>query len=486
MKLFSFLLLCSFFTSNLFAQFQNQRIPTGSQNTRPGTQPIQNLPKFVKGEYIVKLKSGVTAQSLSFTQGGKLSQVIKVGKSNFAVLKSNSTLEQLRNSIDSSDVEYIEPNFIYQALGYQTSREFSAKEVAEFNHTNFDGYVPVDEFFKKLWGMHNESATSRVQARGADIDALAAWNITTGDKKVIIAVIDTGIDYNHADIKPNMWTNTAEANGAAGVDDDANGIVDDIHGAAFVSGIAPGNPMDDHSHGTHCAGTIAGAHNEIGVAGVMANVRLMGVKFLSKGGSGTTADAIKAINYATKMGAHAMSNSWGGGSFSQALEDAIKEASAKGIVFLAAAGNSSSNNDTRPSYPASYPVENIIAIAAHDINDKLASFSSYGLKSVHVAAPGVDILSTVISGKYATFSGTSMATPHVSGVVGLMLSKMAFTNMNTVTRVNAVAAIKESLVKTATASAAYNGKVISGGRVSSAKAITGVMNNLRNGFSRRD
>ncbi len=383
----------------------------------------------------------------------------------------------MRNSIDNSDVEYIEPNFIYYTQGFQTSPNFTAQEVA-----NFDGYVPADEFFSKLWGMHNETAGARIQGRGADIDALEAWKLTTGDKKVVIAIIDTGIDYNHPDIKPNMWTNTAELNGAAGVDDDKNGIVDDIHGAAFVAGIAPGNPMDDHSHGTHCAGTIAAAHNEQGVAGVMANVRLMGVKFLSKAGSGTTADAIKAINYATQMGAHAMSNSWGGGPFSKALEDAIKEANTKGIVFLAAAGNSKSNNDVSPSYPASYAVENVIAIAAHDIKDQLASFSSYGLKSVHVAAPGVDILSTVISGKYATYSGTSMATPHVSGVVGLMLSKMNFANMNAATRIKSVALIKESLVKTATAASAYNGKVISGGRVSSAKAISSVMNVLRNGI----
>jgi thermitase len=481
MKFISSLLLCIFFTSNLFAQFQNQRIPTGQPNTRPGTQSTQNFPKFVKGEYIVKLKSGASVQSLNSSQNGKLSQIIKVGKSNFAIMKSNFSLEQLRNSLDNSTIDYIEPNFIYYTQGFQTSKNFSADEISSIQSEKLNSYIPADEFFTKLWGLHNESALNRLNARGADIDAIEAWKITTGDKKVVIAVIDTGIDYNHPDIKPNMWINTAEANGQADVDDDGNGIIDDIHGAAFVSGKTTGNPLDDHSHGTHCAGTIAAAHNEQGVAGVMANVRLMGVKFLSKSGSGTTADAIKAINYATQMGANAMSNSWGGGAYSKALEDAIKEANAKGIVFIAAAGNSKSNNDTNPSYPASYPVENIISVAAHDINDKLATFSSYGAKSVHVAAPGVDILSTVLSGKYATYSGTSMATPHVSGVIGLMLSKM-----NTTARSKSLALIKESLVKTATAAPAYNGKVSSGGRVSSAKAITSVMNGFRNGVSRRE
>lgn len=481
-------MLCIFYTSNLFAQFQNQRIPTGSQNSRPGSQPSQNLPKFVKGEYIVKLKDGISAQSLTSTQAAKLSQVIKIGKSNFAVLKSNLSLEQLRNSLDNSNMVYIEPNFIYHTQGFQTSKNFSAEEVATIRrqNQNFDGYVPSDEFFTKLWGLNNEQASIRTQSRGADIDALEAWKITTGDKKIVIAVIDTGIDYNNPEIAPNMWVNEAEANGAAGVDDDGNGVIDDIHGAAFVSGKVSGNPMDDNSHGTHCSGTIAGAHNDKGVAGVMANVRLMGVKFLSSSGGGTTADAIKAINYATQMGANVMSNSWGGGQYSKALEEAIKAASAKGIVFVAAAGNSTTDNDKVPSYPASYAVENIIAVAAHDNKDHLASFSSYGLKSVHVAAPGVDILSTVLSGKYATYSGTSMATPHVSGVVGLMLSKMNYTALNSAERVKSLALIKDSLVKTATAAPAYNGKVISGGRVSSAKAITNVMNGLRNGFLRRD
>lgn len=477
MKLISGLMLCLFFTGNLFAQFQNQRIPTGSQSTTTPTQ------KFIKGEYIVKFKSGVRLNSLTSLQLGNLSQVAKVGKSNFALLKSPLTLEQLRNSLVQVDpqsvIDYIEPNFLYYKQGFQTSKDLSLNEVNDLNLKKSNFYVPGDEFFTKLWGLNNERENSRTLARGADIDALEAWKITTGDKKVVIAVIDTGIDYNHPDLSQNMWKNMAEANGAEGIDDDNNGIVDDIYGAAFVGGKVSGNPLDDHSHGTHCAGTIAAAHNDLGVAGVMANAQLMAVKFLSKSGSGSTADAIKAIAYAAQMGAHVMSNSWGGGSYSQALEDAIKDANAKGIFFIAAAGNSKNDNDASPSYPASYPIENIIAVAAHDINDRMASFSSYGLKSVHVAAPGVDILSTVLSGKYAIYSGTSMATPHVSGIVGLMLSKFQSTPRNMNLRISNIALFKDALVKTAFASPSYRGRVVSGGRVSTAKAITYMMNSPR-------
>ena len=176
-----------------------------------------------------------------------------------------------------------------------------------------------------------------------------------------------------------------------------------------------GDPMDGHSHGTHCAGTIGAVHdNEIGVSGVMADVSIVAIKFLTDRGSGTTANAVKAIQYATKLNVDLMSNSWGGGGFSQALYDAIEEASEAGIVFTAAAGISRSNNDQRPHYPSNYQIPNVISVAAHTAQDTLASFSCYGEKTVHVAAPGHKILSTTKKGGYAVYSGTSMATPHVS------------------------------------------------------------------------
>jgi hypothetical protein len=210
------------------------------------------------------------------------------------------------------------------------------------------------------------------------------------------------------------------------VDDDNNGVIDDIHGANFaVDGTPTGDPLDDHNHGTHCAGTIAAVHNDIGVAGVMADATLVAVKFLSSGGGGSTDAAMRAIDYATKLKVNVMSNSWGGGGYSQSLFDVIKKASDQGIVFVVAAGNSSTNNDEGDFYPANYKIDSLISVAATNAQDELTSFSNYGAKSVHVAAPGHRILSTVIGNKYAVFSGTSMATPHVAGIVGFELVVVA-------------------------------------------------------------
>jgi subtilisin family serine protease len=186
-------------------------------------------------------------------------------------------------------------------------------------------------------------------------------------------VIDTGIDYTHPDIKDNMWVNQAEAQGQAGVDDDNNGYVDDVYGFNFVDANKPtANPMDDHGHGTHCSGTIGGRGNDgTGVVGVNWNVKLMAVKFLGGDGGGTLEGAIKGIDYATKMGAKIMSNSWGGGGQSDLLKQAIERANAAGVLFVAAAGNDSSNNDELAHYPSSYKLDNVISVAALDRHDRL-------------------------------------------------------------------------------------------------------------------
>ncbi len=289
--------------------------------------------------------------------------------------------------------------------------------------------IPNDPMFGQLWGMNNTGQNGGTV--DADIDAPEAWNIAQSASNIIVAVIDTGVDYTHPDLAANMWTNTAELNGTAGVDDDGNGYVDDIYGYDFVNN--DGDPIDDYFHGTHCAGTIgAVGNNGIGVAGVCWNVKIMALKFLDAGGGGYTADAISCIQYAIQMGAKLTSNSWGGYGYSQALYDAIKESQTAGQLFVAAAMNDTNNNDLLPAYPASYDLDNIIAVMATDRNDTMSSFSNWGATTVDLAAPGTDIYSTFptymtdameafgLSTNYETISGTSMATPHVSGTCALL------------------------------------------------------------------
>ncbi len=301
--------------------------------------------------------------------------------------------------LDARLVDYISPNFI---------RTINA--------------IPNDPSFGSLWGLN--------QANDIDINAPEAWDKLDNSQAsdIIVGVVDTGVDYTHSDLAANIWTNTAEANGRAGVDDDGNGVVDDIHGYNAITG--SGNPFDDHSHGTHCSGTIGGVgNNGVGVTGVAWRVKIMGLKFLSSTGSGSDIDAIKAISYAITMRnvngqLKVLSNSWGGGGYNPALRDVIARANDAGILFVAAAGNSNSNNDVTANYPSNYEVANVVAVAAIAANGTKATFSSYGATMVDLAAPGVGITSTVPGNSYASYNGTSMATPHVSGVAALMYSKV--------------------------------------------------------------
>lgn len=292
--------------------------------------------------------------------------------------------------------------------------------------------TPTDAAFVdgSLWGLKNTGQNGGVA--GADIAAPAAWDLTTGSTNVIVAVIDTGIRYTHKDLASQMWINPGETGLDAqgknkatnGIDDDQDGYKDNVYGINAITG--SGNPMDDNDHGTHVAGTIGAAANDGNPhVGVTWRVSLMACKFLAAGGSGSTSDAIKCINFAVSKGARILNNSWGGGGYSQALYDSINAARTKGVLFLAAAGNNGTDNDASPHYPSNYNLDNIISVAALTRSDELASFSNFGRNSVDLGAPGQAIFSSIAASdtSYDYFSGTSMATPHVSGVAALILSR---------------------------------------------------------------
>lgn len=268
-----------------------------------------------------------------------------------------------------------------------------------------------------LWGMHNTGQNGGTN--DVDINAPEAWGTRTSAQDVIVGVIDTGVFYNHEDLIDNMWRNPNEIPDN-GIDDDGNGFVDDVYGINAIQ--MNGDPLDDHSHGSHCAGTIGGqGNNEIGVTGVAWDVRIMALKFLSAGGYGSSSDAITCINYARTMGAQLTSNSWGGGGYSQALFDAFKAAEEADMITVAAAGNDGSNIDGAPSYPASYELPSMVAVAAVDRNGELAWFSNYGKDTVDIAAPGVEIFSCIdeVDG-YDSYQGTSMACPHAAGALAIL------------------------------------------------------------------
>lgn len=325
-----------------------------------------------------------------------------------------------------SSVVFAEPNYEVQAIG-----------------------LPNDAKWPSLWGMQK-------------IAAPAAWDTWQGDPNFTVAVIDTGIDYNHEDLKDNIWKNTKEIAGN-GIDDDANGYVDDVQGWNFYW--VNNNPMDGNGHGTHCAGTIAGkGNNSLGVAGVNWNAKLMPVKVLGDDGSGFNFDIYDGIMYAVNNGARVTSNSYGGGGASSLIASALTAAKNKGVLFIAAAGNESL---ATASYPAYYSktYDNVVSIASTESNDTLSSFSNYG-DGVNIAAPGRDILSTVPNNGYQAYSGTSMATPHVAGLATLIWSKQPSLSY---------LQIKDAILTSGDAVAALVGKVDTGTRINAANALAKVI-----------
>ena len=328
---------------------------------------------------------------------------------------------------------------------------------AEPNHPVYVQGEPNDPLFDDLWGLHNTGQTGG--APGADIGAVEAWEHTTGSSEIIVAIIDTGVDYTHEDLADNMWENPNPSN-----------VHHDLHGARWTNGdgtLTSGDPMDENSHGTHTAGTVgAVGNNELGVVGVNWDVRLMALRFMDEDGKGVVADAIAAIEYAMDHGAHVINASWGTDEYSESLRAILHEAAEANVLFVASAGNRNKDNDEEPFYPASFDAPNIIAVASSTDKDARSSFSNWGKDSVHVAAPGSRIKSALPDNRYGNKSGTSMAAPHVAGAAALFLSL----NPGASHRL-----VKQRILETVTPLDAWEDLVQTGGRLNAGALVGGAV-----------
>lgn len=406
--------------------------------------------EYVEGEVIVKLRSGQGGLFNDFAgeYGGEIVETFDVPQSIYKSFDGDlirmklppgiTTAEAIAAMQNDERVAYAESNDVLQYLG-DTPRE-----------------VPND-LDPKLWGFQNNGQTGGKV--GADAKVVDAWKVTTGDGSAngpLIAIIDSGADLDHPDLVGNLWVNPGEIPGN-GIDDDGNGVIDDVHG--YDAGDDDGSPDDGVGHGTHVAGTIgAVGNNGIGVTGVNQKARLMPLK-IDSGGRITTDGAIRAVLYATKMGADITNNSWGGSRLNKATEDAYRASPA---LHIAAAGNNGADTDRSPFYPMGFDIPNMIAVGATDHNDAKASFSNYGKTSVDVTAPGKDILSTKNGGGYHLLSGTSMASPFVTGVAGLVMSAYPDASHEE---------IKSRLIDGSDKIAGLENYSVSGGRVNAANAV---------------
>jgi subtilisin family serine protease len=375
-------------------------------------------------------------RSLRVQFAARIGRQFRSGAEHWLLGPGHSVEEALRTLIGHPVVAYAEPNY----------RVFPVR-------------APGDPRYPELWGLNNTGQQGGTP--GADSDAESAWDISTGDRRVRVAVIDTAIEFGHPDLEGQVWTNPGEIPNYY-VDDDANGFVDDVNGWDFFDDDLP---ADYDSHGTHVAGTIGGLGNDgFGVAGVAWSVTIVPIKFLCYGW-GSTADAIAAIEYATLLGVDVMNNSWGGGESSQAMLDAINAAAQQDILFVAAAGDDNKDNDIWPFYPASLDDPNIVAVAATDRSDGRAWFSSWGALSVDLGAPGVEILSAVMGGSHGLKNGTSVATPHVSAVAALMRA---------VAPEMGVVALKQHLLESVEPVSSMMGITVTEGRLNAYQALFSV------------
>jgi subtilisin family serine protease len=428
-------------------------VPTTFANAEAPATPISE--EHVQDEVIVGYFDNGTPAENEAVRGNSYKAVNAVSKTRISPRVTNTEVLKIGNGVsveaaiarlkNQPGIRFVEPNYILRTMATSNDPSF------------IDG---------SLWGMYGVSTTPANQFGS---NAASAWSAGfTGSQDVVIGVIDEGIQITHPDLAANIWKNPIEIPGN-GIDEDNNGYVDDVNGWDFAGGNNSVYDGTGDDHGTHVAGTIGGAGgNSIGVAGVSWNVKMISAKFLGSTG-GTTANAVKAVDYLTDLKKNrgvnivATSNSWGGGGFSQSLLDAINRGGDEGILFVAAAGNSAANNDITASYPSNYrcttptrATDCVIAVAAISSTGGIASFSSYGATTVDLGAPGVSTYSTLPNGTYGSYSGTSMATPHVTGAVALC--KSIFPSIT-------LAQIRSAVLGSATATTSLSGKTATGGRL---------------------
>ncbi len=394
-------------------------------------------PVVLDGEYVVGMSDAATQASVTeFAEAHGFELIEAREYDRLAVLVDHRyrDAKDVLDLLDASELtDYSEPHYVYDVV--RTPNDYG----------------------DYLWGLHNTGASGG--AAGADIGAFEAWDVSTGSG-TIIAVIDTGVDVTHPDLRPNLWTNPGEVPGN-GVDDDGNGYVDDVHGYDFVHD--DGDPDDREGHGTHVAGTAAAKGDDgYGVVGAAFDAQIMGLKFLDRGAGGYSSMAAAAIHYAVNNGADVINASWGGYGQSTAIRNAIAYARSRGVLFVAASGNQANDNDQYGFYPASFTLDNVISVASHDRYDRLSSFSNYGASRVDLMAPGSSIVSTVPGGDWAYMDGTSMASPFVAGVAALLRAADPTASL---------AELRSALLDHTTPVAGGSDRVATGGRLNAAAAL---------------
>ena len=424
------------------------------------------------GELLVKFRSGVDASSAQRTNSAvgarKMRRLSSLDIEQVKLPAGLSVQAAITQYMQDPNVEYAEPNYLRFVESYET-----------------DPFFPDDPYFVQEWGMWNTGIYAG-GVSGADVKAPLAWTIARGTRDVVIAVLDSGIDYNHPDLRGNIWLNPGEVC-PDGIDNDSNGFVDDCQGWNFVSDT--NDPLDDIGHGTIVAGIIGAVGNDhSGVTGMMWRVQLMPLKTLDSSGAGTVAEEVAAIDYVMLMksmgtNVRLMNASFGSATFSNAEYTAIRDAGEAGILLIASAGNGNSegvgiNDDHTPHYPSSFGLDNIISVAATDQRDNLASFSNFGLSSVDVGAPGVYILSTVPIGLdyalctaaatpgYNFCNGTSFSAPFVTGLAGLL--DTAYPNFSS-------GQIRSTILRYVDVVPSLENRVFTSGRINAFKAVSSLM-----------